>query len=389
MMQAQFAASLQASAAAYNVRPRTARQARAAVQVTCAAWDRQSQLLEQVQEAVKKCAVGVAAAALLAAAPGVMPEVAAPAAQASLTAADPVKNAGALLRNALPVDCKPIRRVQGELEGISETLRIPGSKALPQARPPGRGAAGLVAKAVRAASSVLERDGATIEAALAPAKKAEGQAALGKLHQGRATVDLKVKYTSAREDNSTGGVMRIVADGYNAPLSAGNFVDLVSRGFYNGERLSSPLLPPLLPPSFGRAQKSGHLRRPSHLPLVARSMCMEIQRADGFVVQTGKPADAEGFVVRGEVRRIPFEVMVRGDKVPVYEETLQDNGRRAGAAGWRCAQAGAAQGSARFNEIPVLPFNAYGTMALARSEFAANDASSQFFWLLKASGIDA
>ena len=24
---------------------------------------------------------------------------------------------------------------------------------------------------------------------------------------------------------------------------------------------------------------------------------------------------------------LPFQVMVRGDKVPVYEETLQDNGR--------------------------------------------------------------
>lgn len=37
----------------------------------------------------------------------------------------------------------------------------------------------------------------------------------------------------------------------------------------------------------------------------------------------------------------------------------------------------------RFNETPVLPFNAFGTMALARSEFETNDASSQFFFLLK------
>lgn len=47
----------------------------------------------------------------------------------------------------------------------------------------------------------------------------------------------------------------------------------------------------------------------------------------------------------------------------MYEETLEDNGR--------------------FNEQPVLPFNAYGTMAMARSEFEANDGSSQFFFLLK------
>ena len=30
------------------------------------------------------------------------------------------------------------------------------------------------------------------------------------------------------------GTMTIVLDGYNAPVTAGNFVDLVNRGFYNG-----------------------------------------------------------------------------------------------------------------------------------------------------------
>lgn len=29
----------------------------------------------------------------------------------------------------------------------------------------------------------------------------------------------------------------------------------------------------------------------------------------------------------GKNRTIPFELMVQGDKVPVYEETLEDNGR--------------------------------------------------------------
>lgn len=55
--------------------------------------------------------------------------------------------------------------------------------------------------------------------------------------------------------------------------------------------------------------------------------------------------------------------MVRGDKVPVYEETLEDLGR--------------------FNEQPVLPFNAYGTLAVARAEFEPNSGSSQMFFLLK------
>ncbi len=38
----------------------------------------------------------------------------------------------------------------------------------------------------------------------------------------------------------------------------------------------------------------------------------------------------------------------------------------------------------RYREQPVLPFNAYGTMAIAREEFENNSGSSQFFWLLKA-----
>jgi cyclophilin family peptidyl-prolyl cis-trans isomerase len=53
--------------------------------------------------------------------------------------------------------------------------------------------------------------------------------------------------------------MTIVLDGFNAPVTAGNFADLIQRGFYDG---------------------------------------MEIQRSDGFVVQSGKPS-AKGADGRG------------------------------------------------------------------------------------------
>ena len=69
----------------------------------------------------------------------------------------------------------------------------------------------------------------------------------------------------------------------------------------------------------------------------------------------------------GEIRRVPFEVMVEGDKQPIYEETLED--------------------VRRFNENPALPFNAFGTLALARAEFDANSGSSQVFFLLKVSSL--
>lgn len=48
--------------------------------------------------------------------------------------------------------------------------------------------------------------------------------------------------------------------------------------------------------------------------------------ADGFVVQTGDPeGPAEGFIdpSTGKVRTVPLEIMVDGDKAPVYGETLE------------------------------------------------------------------
>ena len=63
---------------------------------------------------------------------------------------------------------------------------------------------------------------------------------------------MKVKLKEARNEGVQGGVMRIVADGFNAPVTAGNFIDLVSKKFYDN---------------------------------------MEVQRADGFIVQTGNPGN--------------------------------------------------------------------------------------------------
>ena len=90
-----------------------------------------------------------------------------PQAQAMLTAGDPVKNARALLRNALPIDNKPMRTIQAALEGVSEQLRVPGSKAL-----------GPVSRALKRASGTLASKRGEISAAFAPSKKAAGDAAL-------------------------------------------------------------------------------------------------------------------------------------------------------------------------------------------------------------------
>jgi len=125
-------------------------------------------------------------------------------------------------------------------------------------------------------------------------------------------------------------VLKMVVDGYTAPVSSGNFVDLVQRGLYNG---------------------------------------MTIQRSDGFVVQSGDfapdggPKAIHGFKNDdGSERKIPLEVYAVEDSKPTYEITLEDDGRPLSQ--------------------PKLPFSVYGTVAMARSEDDANDASSQFFFLL-------
>jgi peptidylprolyl isomerase len=135
--------------------------------------------------------------------------------------------------------------------------------------------------------------------------------------KGRATVE----FTTSK------GKILAVLDGYSAPVTAGNFVDLVQRGFYNG-----------LP--FTRAEES-------------------------YVLQVGDPPGAEvGFVdpQTKKYRAVPLEVLVKGDAAPTYEITLEDAGR--------------------YLEQPVLPFSAYGAMALARPGDDPNGGSSQFFFFL-------
>lgn len=52
------------------------------------------------------------------------------------------------------------------------------------------------------------------------------------LLMGRATLEMKVLVKN--NPNVKDAVLHIVLDGYNAPVTAGNFVDLVERRFYDG-----------------------------------------------------------------------------------------------------------------------------------------------------------
>ncbi|RAL46884.1 unnamed protein product [Cuscuta campestris] len=327
---------------------------------------------------LKKCAISVllAAGLLLSGFPGGQAGASSQPALPDLSvliSEPPIKDPGALLRYALPIDNKTIREVQRPIEEITESLKLPGLKSL-----------GSAERNVRQASQVLKQGKTSIISGLAKSKVEHGTEMLDKLEvgleelqkiivedkdrdaiapkqkellnyvgnveedmvdgfpyevpeeyqnrpflKGRAIVDMKVKVKE--NPNLDECIFRIVLDGYNAPVTSGNFLDLVERHFYDG---------------------------------------MEIQRADGFVVQTGDPeGPAEGFIDPSteKTRTIPLEIMVIGEKVPLYGSTLEELGL--------------------FKAQTRLPFNAFGTMAMARDEFENNSGSSQVFWLLKESEL--
>ncbi len=134
---------------------------------------------------------------------------------------------------------------------------------------------------------------------------------------GRANVDIK----------TSKGTLYAVIDGFNAPLTAGSFIDLANKGFYDG------------------------------LPM---------NRAEEFfVLQTGDPkGSAIGYVdpeTKNE-RHIPLEIRVPNREETLYNQTFEEAGL--------------------YTETPVLPFATLGTLGWAHSGEALDDGSSQFFFFL-------
>lgn len=147
--------------------------------------------------------------------------------------------------------------------------------------------------------------------------------------QGKAVVEMKVN----------GGTILIELDGDNAPITAGNFVDLVERGVYNG--------------------------------LVFHRVISDPQP---FVAQGGDPQGKDpkfpisrlgtgGFIdpATGKQRYIPLEIKLKDQAEPIYSQSL---GRQGGYA-----------------EPPVVLHHSRGTIAMARSQ-APDSASSQFYFSL-------
>jgi peptidylprolyl isomerase len=274
---------------------------------------------------------------------------------AVLAQGNAITDPNAILRYALPIDNKAVRDMQSAIEDISNHLR--GKRW------------GPIEKDVKTALRIANSKESDLLASVSSDRQSNAQAAIAQIKddlvrlqdavkaqnkedvwtirrallnrvtdleemmvqgfpfeipaeyaslpqlKGRATVDVE----------TTQGTMTIIVDGYSAPINAGNFVDLVSRKFYDG------------------------------LPFTPLE--------DNFVVQTGDPpGDEAGFIdpKTKQYRAIPLEILMKGEELPIYGITLEDAGI--------------------YLPDLALPFNAYGAVALARPSMDANGGSSQFFF---------
>ncbi len=134
---------------------------------------------------------------------------------------------------------------------------------------------------------------------------------------GRAKVNIK----------TSKGDMKAIVDGFNAPLTAGAFIDLSSKNFYKD---------------------------------------LPINRAEEFfVLQTGDPiGEAIGYLdpETNEERHVPLEIRIPDEKETFYNQTFEDLGL--------------------YTETPTLPFATLGTLGWSHSNTAVDDGSSQFFFFL-------
>ena len=274
--------------------------------------------------------------------------------KSTLAQGDAITDPTAILRYALPLDNEEVRRLQGYIEDMANYLRAtrwpPISKDVKSAArvltfKSDKIIADVSADRQEEARSLLDEIKTKIEKLreVVEAKDKEGVWTLRRQVLDRITdleelmvkgfpfkvppeyADLpqllgraKVKFETNKGD------MTVIVDGYSAPVTGGNFVDLVERGFYDG---------------------------------------LDFFNVEGFALQTGNPkGKEEGFIDpdTGEYRAIPLEVLVRDEEQPIYGFTLEEVGI--------------------YLPDLVLPFNAYGAIALARPDTDPNGGSSQFFF---------
>ncbi len=276
---------------------------------------------------------------------------------AGLPQGNAVKDPAAILRDSLPMDQEDLRELQHRLEGTSDDLRAKRWSAL--GRSISRSEALLNTRRNTILNAVPNAERQQAEQLLDTVKddlvqlqeRVDAADKSGFIQTRRQTlttigdleyllIDDRIPAIPAEFDDlprlngratmvisTTQGDLTAVVDGYNAPLTAGAFIDLSLKGFYDG-----------LP--FTRAE-------------------------DFYILQSGDPeGPAIGYVdpTSKQERHVPLEIRVPGEPDTFYNETFEDVGL--------------------YKATPVLPFSTLGTLGWAHSDQALDDGSSQFFLFL-------
>ena len=277
---------------------------------------------------------------------------------ASLPNGNRLKDPYAILRNSLPIDQKELRELQNKLENTSEDLR--GSRW------------SAINKATARSQFLVSNRKNQILDSIPEENKESGVTLLSNLKEDlenlkqvanekdkASFIEIRRKSLKKIDDlesllisnnfpyeiphqydnlprllgranveiiTSKGNIDAII-DGYNAPLTAGAFIDLSLKGFYDG---------------------------------------LPINRAEEFfILQTGDPNGEEiGYInpENNELRKVPLEIRTPNSKDTLYGETFEEVGL--------------------YTETPTLPFATLGTLGWAHSDSDLNDGSSQFFFFL-------
>ncbi|WP_269609211.1 peptidylprolyl isomerase [Prochlorococcus marinus] len=277
---------------------------------------------------------------------------------ASLPKGNRLKDPYAILRNSLPIDQKELRELQNKLEDTSDDLR--GSRWSAISKATSRSQFLVSNRKNQILDSIPDENKNQASNLLSNLKEELdelGQIAneknkvsfLDVRRKSLKTIDdlesllitnnfpykIPIEYDNLPrllgranvEIKTSKGDMSAIIDGYNAPLTAGAFIDLSLKGFYDG---------------------------------------LPINRAEEFfILQTGDPKGEEiGYVNpdNNELRKVPLEIRTPNLQDTLYGQTFEDVGL--------------------YTETPVLPFATLGTLGWAHSDTDLNDGSSQFFFFL-------
>ena len=277
---------------------------------------------------------------------------------ASLPNGNRLKDPYAILRNSLPIDQKELRELQNKLEDTSDDLR--GSRWSSISKATSRSQFLISNKKNQILDSIPDENKEKAVSLISNLKEELDE--LGQIANEKNKVSfLEVRRQSLKtiddiesllitnnfpykipseydnlprllgranvEIKTSKGNMSAIIDGYNAPLTAGAFIDLSLKGFYDG---------------------------------------LPINRAEEFfILQTGDPqGEAIGYVDpdNNELRNVPLEIRTSSFEDTLYGETFEEVGL--------------------YTETPVLPFATLGTLGWAHSDSDLNDGSSQFFFFL-------